>query len=224
LSITLTQADQPVSAARGPNLIRNGTFNGLESWTQAKSDAPGQFKMWTADNGVLWERTGSRNDGANFGVLQPLDVDVSGSEKLILELDARVDWHTLRGTGWWSEERGGPGETPVHIGVSYVDDHGKGQSWHYGFLIHEKGGALAWRNPQTGEIEKKSAKTTRKNYTVILPGKWHHASFDLLDEEVRRDPRGAEALPRPARVTRIYVYGSGWDFRGSVANLSLRSE
>lgn len=44
-----------------------------------------------------------------------------------------------RGTGWWSEEHGGPGETLVHICINYVDENGKSRAWHYGFLVHDKG-------------------------------------------------------------------------------------
>ncbi len=218
------RAKPPPAVSASENLITNGTFNGLDGWERAQSNAPGQFRLRTADGAVFWERTGSRNDGANFGVLQPLAVDVTNAGRLILELDARVDSHTLKGTGWYSEQHDGPGETPVHLCVSYVDENGKSHAWHYGFLLHAEGEVVWWENPRTGQRERKPAETRLTNVTVVEPGQWHHASFDLLDDAVRRDPRGRTTLPRPAKITRIYVYGSGWDFSAGVRNLSLRVE
>jgi hypothetical protein len=187
------------------NLIENGGFDGLKGWKSAQSRARGEFSLRTEDGAVLWKRTGSRGGGANFGVLQPLDVDVTEAEKVALELDVRVDSHTLKGTGWWSEQRGGPGETPVHICVSYKDAAGKSHAWHWGFIVHQG-----------------SRKTSVRNCTTVKGGAWHHGSFDLLDDRVRQEAQGKFVLPRPARITRVYVYGSGWDFEGGVRNLSLR--
>ena len=177
--------------------------------------------MWTEDGAVIWQRRRSGNDGANYGILQPRDVNTTDARRLILELDVRVNSHTLRGTGWWSEKRGGTGETPVHICVSYLGSDGRSHAWHYGFLVHATGIVVYWRNPATGQRERKSADTSLQNFLVPKPGQWRQVSFDLLDDAVRRGPRG-EAMPRPSRITRVYLYGSGWDFEAGVRNISLR--
>jgi hypothetical protein len=95
------------------------------------------------------------------------------------------------------------GETPVHICISYKDKSGQAQSWHYGFLIHA------------------DEESSLKNFSVVKPHEWQHVAFDLLNNNMRRDPRGLKVLPPPALITRIYVYGSGWDYRGGVTNLWL---
>lgn len=142
---------------------------------------------------------------------------------MVLSLEAKVDSHTLKGTGWWSAERGGPGEMPVHVQVDYVDVEGKARSWSHGFLVRAKSEEVLWLNPETGIREYRKDVPLLRNATPVPAGQWVWVRFDLMDDAVRRDPAG-ELLPRPAKLTRIHLFGNGWDFRGAVRNVALTVE
>lgn len=141
---------------------------------------------------------------------------------LYLCLDVWVGYHTLKNTGWWAEERGGSGEMPVHVTVVYRDRGGQQQRWDHGFLLDNKAQDVLWLNPKTGKREYKTGKTTLRNVTPVLKDSWSHFCFDLLDSNTRKDVKGHQTLPRPATITRIMLYGNGWDFRGAAGNVVLR--
>jgi hypothetical protein len=210
-------------AAGQGNLLENGGFEGLGGWQkQHASNVADRVTVETRDHAVVWERTGSRNDGGLVGVYQDLDLDVSQAKSLVVSFEVRVDYHTLTSPGWWAEERGGSGEMPAKVSVAYLDAAGREYVWDHGFLADNRAWDLLWRNPDTGQVEPKRGRTTLRNFTAVPHSQWVHTSFDLFDDAVRRDGRAQAVLPRPARLKRIYLHGSGWDFKAAVANAHLR--
>jgi hypothetical protein len=75
-------------------------------------------------------------------------------------MEVRVDSHSLRGSGWWSDQRGGTGEYPVKIRIDYLDDRERKASWTHGFLTT--------RNPDR-----------LKNYTRVKKGQWTKVELKL---------------------------------------------
>jgi hypothetical protein len=113
---------------------------------------------------------------------------------------------------------------PVEITLLYLDATGKSQQWNHKFLIHHKAPAVLWVNPDTGKWEYKSGVTAPQNVTPVPKASWCHFCFDLMDEAIRKDVKRRRILPKPARLTRILLYGSGWDFRGGVGNVMLKGD
>ena len=207
------------------NLIKDGDFNTLKEWERFHSSNVGDFiSLEKGENYIVWERTNSQNDAGKVGVYQNLDVDVYEMRFLSLCLDVWVDYHTLTPTGWWWEERSVNEKMPVEIAVLYLDRTGKSHQWSHSFLSHHNAPLVLWVNPDTGKWEYKSGITASKNITPVPKASWGHFCFDLMDETIRKDPKAQRVLPKPARLTRILVYGNGWDFRGAVGNVMLRGE
>ncbi len=207
------------------NLIKDADFNTLNKWERFHSSEVGDIvSLDKRGNYIVWERTGSRNDEGTVGVYQNLDVDVRNTRTLSLCLDVWVDYHTLERTGWWWEERDENGQMPVEITVLYLDKTGKSHQWSHGFLIDHHASAVLWVDPDTGKWEYKDGIAAPQNITPVPKASWCHFCFDLLDEAIRKDLKGQRALPKPARLIRILLYGNGWDFRGAVGNVVLRGD
>jgi hypothetical protein len=131
-----------------------------------------------------------------------LHINLNGAGQVLLDLDVWVGGQTLVGDGEWTESVGISGEMPVHVEITYLDENGEKFLWDRGFLIYGFGIAA--------------------NVEVIDKATWTHVTVDLLDDEVRTNPKG-DLLPPPATITKIMVYGNGWDFSGAVGNLSIQS-
>lgn len=214
---------QPVNLSE--NLLKNGDFNTLEEWERFHSSKAGDLiSLEKGQNYIVWERTNSQNDKGKVGVYQNLDVDVFNTRSLSLCLDVWVDYHTLEHTGWWWEARDGNAEMPVEMTVLYLDKTGKSYQWNHKFLIQHNAPAVLWVNPDTGKWEYRSGVTPSQNVTPLPKASWGHFCFDLMDETSRKDGQGRRILPKPARLTRILLYGSGWDFRGAVGNVMLSGD
>ena len=191
-------------ASMSGNLLENGAFHKLAGWEEVHtSPVPDRTTLAAGDNYVFWKRAGSGESGGSLGVLQSLELDVSQAKRLELCLDVWVGYHTLKNTGWFAEEHGWLNEMPVHIRVDYLDRAGSQQIWHHGFLITHNGN------------------TTMTNFTLVPRAMWRHFCFNLLDNHLRRGPYGREILPPPVELSRIVLFGNGWDFKGAVGNAVL---
>jgi hypothetical protein len=186
----------PAAALEG-NLLKDGSFQNLEGWTQHDTtDAEDQISLEAGENYVVWTRTNSRFESRGLGVYQnDLDLEISGANTLILELDVWVGGQTLDGAGWLSNE------APVLLEIMYLDQEDRTHTWRRGFIMH-------------GEAEVQSI-------TLVQQAVWTHVSVDLMDAQNRLDEFGS-AMPAPATILKVMVYGNGWDFKGAVGNLSLK--
>lgn len=189
---------EPLPAAElGGNLLRNGAFDSLEGWTQHDTtDAEDQILLEARENFVVWTRTNSDSKGGGLGVYQDdLYSDVTDAKNLMVDMDVWVGGQTLDGAGWLGNE------VPVLLEIMYLDQEDRTHTWRRGFIMH-------------GEVE-------LLHITTLPQATWTHVSFDLMNAEHRLDRLGA-AMPPPAKLLKVMVYGNGWDFKGAVGNLCIQ--
>ena len=106
---------------------------------------------------IAWSRVAG-GDSGSAGVFQWIRAGVPG--KLLLRMEVRVDSHSLRGSGWWSDQRGGTGEYPAKIRIDYLDDRERKAFWTHGFLTNKNPNRLL-------------------NYTQIKKGEWTKVELEL---------------------------------------------
>lgn len=201
----ITDLPAPPSADLSGNLLANGGFEGLSPWNEFhQSNVQDLHDVTVTGGAVAWQRARSGADGGSVGVFQDVDLAVASLRGLVLCLDVRVELQSLGNTGWWTETHGGTGEMPARVALEFDDASGRRHEWAHGFLLRNE------------------PPTRLRNFDLVAPGEWRRFCFDLLDDAVRRDARGLEALPRPVRLRRVVVGGNGWDFRGAAANVVLR--
>jgi hypothetical protein len=185
--------------------------DGLKGWTYSYSGRTGLGQAEVVydreiDSDVLeYKRWQSYADGGSTGVYQNLDVNVDECSELYLETDVKVISNWLGDSGWWSYYRGGIGEFPAHIIMTYKDRDGKSWLWTHGFLpVKDRWG--------------------RKNYDVVTRNVWYHyKSPNLVNvtTTVTRPYNKPIPSPTPAKITRIWIGGNGWDFKGRYDNVKL---
>jgi len=130
------------------------------------SNIPDAWDVAIGD-GITWRREAGA-DGGSAGVIQALRKDVNG--KLLLEMEVRVDAHSLGGSGWWSDTHGLTGEYPAKVELLYLDAKEKQRVWAHGFLTAD--------NPQK-----------LRNYTKVPAGEWTKVRLEI-------DLGGAATLKR----------------------------
>ena len=133
-----------------PNLLRKN----WEKFHQSKVRDRWEVKI---DEEISWSRK-APPDGGSAGVYQRLGVTTSG--KLLLRMEVRVDSHSLPGSGWWGDRRGGSGEYPAKIRIDYLDDRERKAFWTHGFLTNKNPNRLL-------------------NYTQIKKGEWTEVELEL---------------------------------------------
>ena len=190
-------------ASAEANLLLNGTFQHLDGWTRYEFIAADDVvELKNESNYVIWTRTNSREESGALGVYQSnLHIDVSGAGQAVVDFDVWVGGQMLAGDGKWTDTAGIAGEMPVHVEITYLDADGETFLWDRGFLIYDF--AVA------------------KHAEIIEKAAWTHITLDLLDDALRLNPKG-DPLPPPATITKVMVYGNGWDFSGAVGNLSIQ--
>jgi hypothetical protein len=189
------------------SLIANGDFvRGMSYWVRdqpcADCSITVQPEAYAGSPALAWERTNSGSVGSAVSAWQPLDFDVKGYGSLWLSMKVLVERHTLPNSGWWSDQNAGSGEYPVKVSLTFLDEQGQSFEWAYGFMITHDGA------------------TALRNFFIEPGGEWSSFETDVFDASQWLGPLG-QPLPRPVHLTRITVGGSGWDFKGAVANLSL---
>lgn len=186
------------------NFVKNSNFNSLINWQVYKSSKiKGYSYIKNIEDYVQWERINSKNNDATLGVYQDLNRDVKGAEKLIIEFDVIVEYHSLSNTGVLADIRLGSGKAPVQVMLTYIDESGKEQNWVHNFLINH------------------DERTKLSNFTIVKKEKWHHFYANLMDDRVRVTPMGWP-MPKPVKLVRITARGIGWDYKGAIGNLFIK--
>ncbi|RPI93856.1 MAG: hypothetical protein EHM39_12580, partial [Chloroflexi bacterium] len=200
----------PGAAAQdsGTELIANGGLAlGWESWTTNTPCTDCSLNI-AADylpdgSAFVWNRINSGGNGSAIWVYQDINADVSPYTALTLSLDVWVDQQSLPNSGWWSDENNGPGEYPAVVSIIFADTAGTEFAWTHGFLVTHDGSTLL------------------TNYTLLPEASQRtHWEADILDPQLWNDGHGGP-LPTPVRLLRFSIGGSGWDFAGGAAHLSL---
>jgi hypothetical protein len=168
------------------NAIRNATFRGLEGWHRLPTHrVVGLVTVEAREDALFLERTKTGNDGGRIGVIQEMDHDVSGAARLEFSVEVRIDKQGIPGT---NKNR----PAPAKAAIIFLDSEGKEHTWEHGFLLHVRNQLPA-------------------NMSIVTRGTWIRHDFNLLDDKARLDPEGTTPLPRPARIKRLELTGSGWD-------------
>jgi serine/threonine protein kinase len=195
----ITTKDRPASTplSTRANAIRNPSFRGLEGWHRLPTHRiVGLIIVEPREDALLLERAKTGNDGGRIGVFQELDLDVSAASRLEFSIEVRVERQGIPGT---NKNR----PAPAKATIIFLDNEGKEHTWEYGFLLHVRNQLPA-------------------NMTIVPRGTWFRGDFDLLDDKVRLDLEGTATLPRPARIKRLELLGSGWDLTSWIRKPHLR--
>lgn len=193
------------------NLLTNGGFeDGFAGWTQTGSGG-GSYYWTVVTNGThphafQYCRV-SGASGGSCGAYQPLDILVSDYTELYVELDVKVISNSLTNSGWWSYQYGGYGEWPATIYVTYEDADSNVWIWSHAFFPNDN-------NEYYG----------RTNFNYVTRNTWHHyVSPNLVDVTTTRTGPNNQPIPSPTpfKITRIWVGGTGWAFKGRYDNVNL---
>lgn len=140
-----------------------------------------------------------------MGIMQTINADVSGAQKLILTAVVKAVEQRLDGTGWQGRE------APVALFVTYTNINGQVRKglgsmanqpesqadrmfWHGFYYLDPTGNSRNW------------------NGTKVNRGTWYTYEFDLLSLN-----------PKPKTIHAVGAEGSGWSVReGKISSLSLK--
>ncbi len=137
-------------------------------------------------------RRGEDGIHTETGVLQMIEKDVRDYDYLNLRFDVKVVYQSLPGGGYLSSE------FPLMVRINYRDVYGFDRFWVHGFYIVEPDPALKW---------------PILNGEKIPAGVWFpYETGNLM--EVLKDTR-------PAYITSIQIYASGWNYESYVAEVGL---
>lgn len=189
----------PLPAAH--NLIKNGDFKEplMPYWQIVlyKNDPniqDGEVKIVEERGRKVLRLYRRAEDGIHTetGVLQMIDKDVRDYEYLNLRFDVKVVYQSLAGGGYLSSE------FPLMVRINYRDVYGFDRFWVHGFYIVEPDPSLKW---------------PILNGEKIPAGVWFpYETGNLM--ELLKDTR-------PAYITSIQIYASGWNYESYVAEVSL---
>jgi hypothetical protein len=139
-----------LSPGNDPNLLGN-------DWSKFhQTNIRDQWNVKVGDE-ISWSRKAGADSGS-AGVYQRIGVLAPG--KLLLKMEVRIDSHSLPGSGWWGDKRGGTGEYPAKIRLDYLDERERKAFWTHGFLTRKNPNRL-------------------KNYTRIKKGEWTKVELEL---------------------------------------------
>ena len=191
----------PATAAKPQGeLIRNSALSGSGNWTVVEwyrpSDGKGEV-FFDSDGVRFW----SRNGNNRIGILQDLNLDVSGCSQLLFTATVKADQHRLTGTGWNGRE------APVAVFAKYTDASG---------ALHD----LLSENPseprnmfwQGVYFLDPVAPSVGTNGTRVSQGIWFTSSVDLMARN-----------PKPRYIHFVGAEGAGWATRDAkISSLSLQ--
>jgi hypothetical protein len=210
--------DIEIPVEKKQKLIANGDFeNALSSWEVGHS-LDRQNSVWNCQivydedkksNVIQFKRSESRNDGSSVGVSQDVFIDLSQYDDVRIRLDVKPMFQSLVGGGWVG------GEYPIMVQVAFIDQRGDPQTWTYGFIYDgdsqyenvAKIGQSAWftyTSPNLKEVSPDCADAQRVSDMQVIV-KAHEYKPPVI----------------PTYITRVLVYGSGWDFQGRADNIEF---
>lgn len=209
----------PVPIEKIEKLIINGNFeNSFNGW-EIDNGVDNANSVWDCQiiydedkksNVVQFERSQSRSDGSSVGVYQDVFIDLSKYNEVRIKLDVKPIYQGLSGSG------GAGGEYPVMVQVAFIDQRDEPHVWTYGFYY--EGENFYSCAEQVGQD--KWSSYTSPNLKEILPDcndeKRNHdkSAWPLMTHEYK-----APVIPK--YITRVLVFGSGWDFRGRIDNVEF---
>jgi hypothetical protein len=201
------QAIDPLPAAR--NLIENGDFRQPEAsgWltstvvlTTSVEPPAVQFVENGGRRSVRLVRRES-DDGihSEVAISQELDQDVRDFVQLELSLDLMLEFQSLSGGGLLSSE------FPIIVRLDYKDLWGNDKFWTHGFYYQNRDGyPIApdpWGRPSGDRIPR---------------GVWYpYGSGNLLD---------LLGENKPAHITGLTIYASGWNYDSQISEVQLIAE
>jgi hypothetical protein len=196
--------ENPLSAAQ--NLIENGDFQQplstgwLTNTVVLTSEVNPPSVEVVEDGGRsatrLFRREQDIGNHTEVAIQQRLDQDVRDFDQLEVALDVMLEFQSLSGGGQQSSE------FPVIVRLDYKDLWGNDKFWTHGFYYQNEAGypvALdPWGRPSGEQIPR---------------GVWYPYEsgnlIDLLGEN------------RPAQITGLTVYASGWNYESLVSEIQL---
>jgi hypothetical protein len=198
------EAVNPMPAAR--NLIRNGNFQDplATTWVTntvvlASSVEPPQLEI--VEEGSrravrLVRRDQQDGDHTEISIYQKLDQDVRDFVRLVVSLDVMLEFQSLSGGGQLSSE------FPIIVRLDYKDRWGTDKFWTRGFYYQNQAGypiaSDPWGLPSGIQIPR---------------GIWYpFESSDLM---------ALLGDNRPAHLTGLTVYASGWNYDSLVSEIQL---
>jgi hypothetical protein len=197
----------PLPAAQ--NLIENGNFRQplQTGWTTntvvlTSSVMPPRVEI-IEDGGRQAVRLSRREqDNGNHteaSLSQKLDQDVRDFDRLQVSLDIKLDFQSLSGGGQLSSE------FPIIVRLDYEDLWGNDKFWLHGFYFQNQEGypiALDWWGQPRGE--------------QVPQGVWYPYESDNLIQLLGEN--------KPAHITGLTVYASGWNYDSQVSEIQLIAE
>jgi len=185
-------------------LLNNGGLKSLSGWTIHRWMQP------TGERGeVIQESDGIKfhNTSGNtrMGIMQTINADVSGAQKVILKAVVKAVQQTLTGTGWQGRE------APIAVMVTYTDVSGVVRNglgsmanpsesqanrmfWHGFYYANPTGNSQTWHG------------------TKVSQGSWYTYEVDLMSLN-----------PKPKIIHAVGAEGSGWPTReGKISSISLK--
>lgn len=138
-------------------------------------------------------RDGDHTEGA---IQQKLDRDVRDFDRLEVALDVKLNAQSLSGGGLLSSE------FPIIVRLDYKDLWGNNQFWTHGFY---------YRNPANYPIA--TASWGGPAGEQVPQGVWYPYESGNLMEFLAEN--------RPAQITALTVYASGWNYDSQVSEIQL---
>jgi hypothetical protein len=133
---------------------------------------------------------------SEIAIQQKLDQDARDFARLAISLDVSLEFQSLSGGGLLSSE------FPIIVRLDFKDRWGNNQFWTHGFYYHNRDGypifPNAWGQPSGEQIPR---------------GVWFPYESGNLMELLGET--------RPAHITGLTVYASGWNYEGLVTEIQL---
>ncbi len=144
----------------------------------------------------LFRREEDQGNHTEIAIEQRLDRDVRDFVRLGISLDVRLDFQSLSGGGLLSSE------FPIIVRLDYKDRWGSDKFWTHGFYYQNQAGYPVapdpWGQPSGEQIAR---------------GVWYpYESGNLLD---------LLGDNKPAHITGLTIYASGWNYDGLVSEVQL---
>ncbi len=144
----------------------------------------------------LFRREADEGNHTEVALQQKLDRDVRDFDRLTVSVDLKLVFHSLSGGGQLSSE------FPVMVRLDYKDIWGNDNFWVHGFYYQNKANysiAVDWWGQPRGER--------------IPQGVWYPYESENLVELLGEN--------RPAYLTGITVYASGWNYDSLISEIQL---
>ena len=202
----------------------NGNFETkLEGWTKwvwvdrlnSQRSCEVLYDEEKESNVVEFKRTGGGADGSFVGIVQDVYIDLSKYDQFYLQLEAKSMYQTVPYGGAWA----GGSEYPVCIELAFIDQNGTPHRWQHGFYYRGQD-----KYPTSTKVAQNAWFTyTSPNLKEIIP--LCGCSENVRDMKnwfgVEMHPYNPPVMPKV--ITRVMLFGGGWDFIGRADNLQFRT-